>query len=72
MVTSTQFLLPMVSNILEKKFPNQLLTFFENNNLLANSQHGFRPKLLTQTALTVTYDTAYTNMDEKKISLLTL
>ncbi len=64
--------LPIVSKILEKIVTNQLVHFLENNRLLSNSQHGFRPILSTQIALTVITDEIFKNMDSKKISLLTL
>lgn len=44
----------------------------ENNNLLTNNQHGFRPNLSTETALTTITNKIYDNMDKKEISLLTL
>ncbi len=46
--------------------------FLETNRILSNSQHGFRPTLSTQTALTVITDEIFHNMDSKKISHLTL
>ncbi len=39
---------------------------------MSNSQHGFRPKLSTETALATVTDKLYENMDNKKVSLLTL
>ena len=65
-------ILPVLSKILEKIVFNQLLSFLEDNNYLSNCQHGFRPKLSTETALTIITDAIYTNIDNKKISLLTL
>lgn len=65
-------LLPIVSKVLEKIVSVQLTQFLESNNLLSNTQHGFRPKLSTETALTVITDKIYSNMDAKKVSLLTL
>ncbi len=44
-------LLPVLSKILEKIVSNQLLDFLLRNNLLSNSQHGFRPNLSTESAL---------------------
>ncbi len=44
----------------------------ETNKLLSNSQYGFRPKLSTESALTTVANKLYTNMDNKKISLITL
>lgn len=65
-------LLPIFSKILEKVVANQLTSFLERNKLFSPTQHGFRPKLSTETALQVITDKIYDNMDNKKISLLTL
>ncbi len=65
-------LLPIISKILEKIVASQLMYYLEKKNLLSNNQHGFRPKLSTETALTVVTDEIYSNMEHKKISLLTL
>ncbi len=46
--------------------------YLENNKLLSNTQHGFRPRVSTETALTVVTDETYNSMEHKKISLLTL
>ncbi len=46
--------------------------YLEKQQLLSNSQHGFRPRLSTETALTVITDEIYNSMEHKKISLLTL
>ncbi len=48
------------------------MQFFEFNNLLSNTQHGFRPRLSTETALTVITNKILNNMDSKKTSILTL
>ncbi len=65
-------LLSIVSKILEKVVAGQLKQFLEYSNLLSSSQHGFRPRLSTETALTVITDEIFGNMDTKKISILTL
>ena len=65
-------LLPILSKIVEKIVSNQLLDFLLKNNLLSNSQHGFRPNLSTESALLKITDAIYRNMDSKRISLLTL
>lgn len=65
-------LLPILSKILEKIIANQLVSFLESNKLLSPTQHGFRPKLSTVTALQVITDKIYENIDKKQISLLTL
>ena len=65
-------LLPVFSKILEKIISTQLTVFLESNKLISNNQHGFRPKLSTETALTTITNKIYNNMDNKHISLLTL
>ncbi len=52
---------PIVSKILEKMVAIQLSNYLENNNRLTNSQHGFRPKLSRETALTTITDEIYEN-----------
>ena len=65
-------LLPILSKILEKIVSTQLMSFLEKHNLLANSQHGFRSNLSTETALMKINEHIYNNMDAQKISLLLL
>ncbi len=65
-------ILPILSKILEKIVSKQLTQFLEGNKLLSNSQHGFRPRLSTETALTTVTDAIYDAMDNGKISLLSL
>ncbi len=50
----------------------QLTQFLERNKLISNSQHGFRPRLSTETALTTVTDAIYDAMDNRKITLLSL
>ncbi len=57
---------------LKKTVAQQLTAHLETNILLSNSQYGFRPKLSTESALTTVTHKLYTNMDSKKISLITL
>ena len=65
-------LLPIISKILEKIVANQLIAYLEDNNLLSENQHGFRPHLSTETALLTITNQIYENIDQKKISLLLL
>jgi len=44
-------LLPVASKVLEAVVRSQLTSYFEDNNLLPNSQHGFRGQRSTVTAL---------------------
>ncbi len=62
----------IISKILENIVANQLLPYLESNKLITNIQHRLRPKLSTETALTVITDKIFNNMNNKKISLLTL
>ncbi len=61
-----------MSKVLEKIIANQLVQFLETNKLLYNTQHRFRSKLSTETALTVITDQIFSNMDSKKVTILTL
>ncbi len=65
-------LLPIASKILEKIVSNQILLFLETNDFLSKCQHGFRPTLSTESALTTVTNDIFNNMDNKRISLLTL
>ena len=65
-------LLPILSKILEKIVAQQLNNFLESNKVLSTSQHGFRPRLSTETALTTVSNKLYSNIDKKKLSLVTL
>ena len=65
-------LLSIVSKILEKIVATQLMNFLETNKLLANSQHGFRSNLSTETALMKVNEHIYNNIDIQKVSLLLL
>ena len=65
-------ILPILSKVLEKIVANQLIDFLESNNLLSESQHGFRPRLSTETALMKVTEKIYDNIDKKNISLLLL
>ena len=65
-------LLPILSKILEKVIYMQLKNYLECNVLLSNTQHGFRSNLSTETSLLTITKKIYENMDNKKLSLLTL
>ena len=43
--------LPVVSKLIERVVFNQLYEYLNNNNLLTESQSGFRPMFSTETAL---------------------
>lgn len=65
-------LLPILSKILEKIVSNQLCAFLERHNLISQTQHGFRSRLSTETALLQVTDLIYKNIDSNKLSLLVL
>lgn len=65
-------LLPILSKILEKVVANQLMEHLESNNLMSNTQHGFRTKLSTETALLQATDAIYKNIDNNKLTLIIL
>ncbi len=65
-------LLPIVSKVSEKVVANQLIQCLEYSKLLSNTQHGLRPKLSIETALIIIADNIYDNMDQKKITVLTV
>lgn len=65
-------ILPILSKILEKVIACQLSNYLEENHLLSNTQHGFRARLSTETALASLSNLLYNNIDNKKISLITL
>ena len=65
-------LLPILSKILEKVISMQLMEHLETNNLLSTSQHGFRSKLSTETALLKVTDAIYDNIDKNLITLTIL
>ena len=46
--------------------------YLESNHILSNHQHGFRPRLSTETALMKVTEKLYDDIDNKKISLIML
>ena len=65
-------ILPILSKILERIVADQLMEHLETNQLISNTQHGFRSKLSTETALLAITEKIYENIDKNKISLLSL
>ena len=49
-------LLPAIGKLIEKVLFDQLVSYFENNNLFVNSQHGFRKNHSTISSLIHLYD----------------
>ncbi len=64
--------MPILSKILEKIVAQQLSAFLESKRTLSRTQHGFRPQLSAETALITLTNKLYSNMDNKKLSLVTL
>ncbi len=65
-------LLPILSKVLKKIVAQQLSAFHESKQILSKTQHGFRPQLSTETVLLTLTNKLYSNMDNKKLSLVTL
>ena len=61
-----------MSKVFEKIVSDQLCDYLEKNNVLSDTQHGFRKHLSTETALTKICEQVYLNIDNNEISLLTL
>ena len=61
-----------MSKVLEKIVSEQLCDYLEKKNILSTTQHGFRKHLSTETALTTICEQIHKNIDNNKISLLTL
>jgi hypothetical protein len=60
-------ILPALSKILEKLMHARLTNFLTKYNVLDDSQHGFRPKYSTCTALTEVLDFITKTVDHKKL-----
>ena len=58
--------------LVEKVVQNQLVEYLETNHLLADSQHGYRRHLSTESALHVITDRVYRAMDCGDISIIVL
>ena len=65
-------LLPILSKVLERVVSDQLCAYLAENQLLSDTQHGFRSQLSTQTALSKVLEILYRNIDNNEISLLAL
>ena len=62
-------ILPSLSKILEKIAYQQLMEFFNHNNLLTNSQYGFRPQRSTESALQCFTDHVLDAFDNDRFTL---
>lgn len=65
-------ILPVLSKILESIVKTQLLDYFEDNNLLSTSQHGFRRDRSTVTALMSLMEHANNTFEDGEVLALTL
>ena len=62
----------MIAKIVERAVHQQLYDYLSSNHLLSSSQHGFRPRHSTETALTTISDHILSANDRGEISLLCL
>jgi hypothetical protein len=62
-------ILPAISKIFEKVIYNQISTYFKENNLLYNSQYGFRQQYSTELANLELIDKITQEMDKGEIPL---
>lgn len=58
-------ILPACSKVFEKIITSRLVTFFENNSLLIDSQHGFRAGRSTETAILQFINNVYQCLEKK-------
>lgn len=65
-------ILPSISKVVERLVQHQLHHYLHSNHLLSDSQHGFRPRHSTETALLDISDRALSALDQGKIGLLCL
>ena len=62
-------LLPQFSKILERLFNNRLNNFIEKNNVISESQYGFRANRSTSSALMDLIEQITDNLDNKQITI---
>ena len=60
--------LPVVSELIERVVFNQLYEYLNNNNLLTESQSGFRPMFSTETALLEAANEWLWNIDDSLLN----
>ena len=65
-------LVPVIMKVVERIVHRQLYTYLSHNHLLASSQHGFRPRHSTETALLSVTDHILSATDRGEISILCL
>ena len=65
-------IVPVISKIVERAIHQQLYDYLTQNHLLSSTQHGFRPRHSTETALVSISDHILSANDRGEISLLCL
>ena len=65
-------LVPVIMKVVERIVHQQLYVYLSHNHLLASSQHGFRPRHSTETALLSVTDHILAATDRGEISMLCL
>ena len=65
-------IIPVISKVVERVVQKQLYSYLSDNHLLSPSQHGFRPRHSTETALLTITDHLLSATDSGEISLLCL
>ena len=65
-------LVPVIMKVVERIVHQQLYTYLSHNHLLASSQHGFRPRHSTETALLSVTERILAATDRGEISMLCL
>ena len=66
------YIFPTVLKLTENIVQNQLSKYLDQHKLLADSQHGYRNRHSTETALHIVTDLVMQSMDEGKIYILEL
>ena len=61
-------LLPILSKIFEKIIAKKMMKFTNKNNILTDSQFGFRINNSTELAVTSIYDKLLQNLNNKKVT----
>ena len=65
-------LVPVIMKVVERIVHQQLYVYLSHNHLLASSQHGFRPRHSTETALLSVTDHILAATDRGEVSMLCL